>query len=65
MHFVKPIDLITVLINTLVKLENAICTLSQADARDLPGILPRNRRSIVTLTRQAWARRGNSALRLR
>jgi hypothetical protein len=49
-YFVKPVDLIAVVINTLLELEYETYTASEADAEDLLKILPRNQRSIVLLS---------------
>jgi hypothetical protein len=46
-YFVKPVDLITVVVNTLVELEYETYTVPDYDSDKLLKILPRNKRSIV------------------
>jgi hypothetical protein len=48
--FVKPIDLITVVVNTLVELEYETYTIPDYDSEKLLKILPKNKRSIVFLS---------------
>ena len=49
-YFVNPVDLITVVINTLVEVEYQIYTVSETDSERLLKILPDNKRSIIFLT---------------
>jgi len=49
-YFVKPVDLIAVVINTLLELEYETYTVSEVDSEALLKILPLNQRSIVFLS---------------
>lgn len=49
-YFVKPVDLIAVVINTLVELEYETYTVSEVDSEALLKILPLGQRSIVFLS---------------
>ena len=46
-YFIKPIDLISVVINTLIEMEYETYTLSEFDAEKLPKILPEDQRNVL------------------
>jgi hypothetical protein len=46
-YFIKPIDLISVVVNTLIEMEYETYTVSEFDAEKLPRILPEDRRNVL------------------
>lgn len=46
-YFIKPIDLISVVVNTLIEMEYETYTISEFDAEKLPRILPEDQRNVL------------------
>ena len=46
-YFIKPIDLISVVVNTLIEMEYETYTVSEFDAEKLPRILPEDQRNVL------------------